>query len=222
MPIADLRNKLGNVVYSRNRYGAYSREYVIPIDPSTTYQDAVRASLAVQTVGWQGLTDAQRTAWNDAIPSFLHTDVFANIIRPSGFNLYVKLNFNLNQIGFSSLTIPPVPASTFPVRVSSATISLAGVSMSVVFAISPIPADYYAVIYATTGLSSSINYFRNKLRQTAILTDGETTPYNLYAEYVTRFGVPVLGKKIGFAIESIHKTTGQKSPRSYASGIVEA
>jgi len=44
--VADARNSVGGVVYSRNTWGAYIRQKVSPVQPRTPRQNEMRANLA--------------------------------------------------------------------------------------------------------------------------------------------------------------------------------
>lgn len=56
--------KQGSTVYSRNRYGAYMRALVKPINPSTNPQEAARQRFTTSSTRWKGvLSESQRDSW---------------------------------------------------------------------------------------------------------------------------------------------------------------
>lgn len=62
--VTDLSGTLDGLVASRNRYGPYFRNHVIPTDPATEQQLKIRAAMADVQNAWRAMTDAQRSAWN--------------------------------------------------------------------------------------------------------------------------------------------------------------
>ena len=45
--VADIRNKLNGSVFSKNRYGAYVRTKVTPVNPQSTAQQNTRNNLSL-------------------------------------------------------------------------------------------------------------------------------------------------------------------------------
>ncbi len=63
--IVQMSGSIGGDTFARNRYGNYVRARTKPVNPNTTLQQAVRASMSFLTNRWaQTLDAAQRTAWN--------------------------------------------------------------------------------------------------------------------------------------------------------------
>ena len=55
---------MGGITASRNRYGAYFRARVVPVNPNSTDQNAVRQALSALVAVWHAaLTQAQRDGW---------------------------------------------------------------------------------------------------------------------------------------------------------------
>ena len=61
--VADVRGKLGGIVYSRNTGGAYARQKVSPVQPRTPSQLNQRSRMAETSKLWDTLTQNQREAW---------------------------------------------------------------------------------------------------------------------------------------------------------------
>ena len=107
--VVDGRGKIGGQVASKNRSGAYLRTKVTTVNPRSTSQISVRNRLAGLSQGWRGLSAANRAAWNGAVADFAKTNIFGDLVNPTGFNLYQRLNNNLLRIGESALSTPPHP-----------------------------------------------------------------------------------------------------------------
>lgn len=218
--IADARGKVGDVIYSKNRAGAYTRATAIVSNPNTTAQQAVRDRIGDLSTAWAALTDTQRYNWEQAVHWYKSTNVFGNAKYPSGFNLYIKLNSNLVQAGQAPLDSPLPPAATLQLSNYSLLAEATGQVFEVDCNLSAVPANYAVVVMATEQLSSGKNYFRNLLREIAVLVPTDVFPADLSAEYVAKFGAFTAGGKIGFSLITINLSTGQKSVPFESSTII--
>ncbi len=208
--VTDMRNKVGSQVFSRNRYGAYTRGFKINVPSVSSYQAAVKARLASVSSSWASLTQVQRDSWNASVAPYKTTDVFGSLISPSGFDLFTRLNCNLVQIGLSQIVIPPVPQANIFLSSLSATFTTAGPAGTLSFSTSPIPANFKFIVMATACISPGITYVKNRLREVQIFDAGSTSPLNLITAYIARFGSITSGRRISFQILIVNKTTGQK------------
>ena len=108
--VTDGRGKIGGHVASKNRAGAYLRTKVTPSNPNTVAQAQARGILASLSQAWGQLTDFQRKGWNEAVKEWGTTDIFGDIKKPSGINLFVKLNANLASVGMPQVSDVPAKA----------------------------------------------------------------------------------------------------------------
>lgn len=79
---------VANQTASRNRYGQYFRDRIIPTDPSTPGQISSRALFALAASNWAGLTDAERLAWSEwaaRVPSHGKLGTSAPLTGQTGF-----------------------------------------------------------------------------------------------------------------------------------------
>lgn len=220
--VTDMRNKVGSQVFSRNRSGAYVRGFQTSVPSSTASQVIVRNRLATLASNWSLLTQSQRDAWNAAVSAFLHTDIFGSVFRPSGFDLFCKLNANLLQIGGSQIDVPPLPGST--PAVSSLSITAESVTPSVFVSIgeTDISSGYKVVIMCTACISPGINYVKHLVREVVIITPSGAGTYDISAEYITKFSTITSTKRISVCAIVVNETTGQKSIPLWATCIVGA
>lgn len=220
--VVDGRGKIGGHVASKNRGGAYLRTKVTPSNPQTSFQAAARNRLTSLSQGWRGLTQAQRNAWNAAVGNFTSTDIFGDIKSPSGINLYVKLNANLDEVGVTAISTPPLPDAVEPVLTVSPTVAVTATQVDIAFTPTPVPANTAFIVRATAQVSPGKNFLKNEYRDIAVLDAAATSPADLSTEYTNRFGSLVEGQKIGWALIPVNKTTGQKGQAVTAEVIVAA
>jgi len=146
--IAEARGKVGGAVFSRNGAGAYVRQWIKPVDPSSARQNLARARMTSCLAAWRALTAAQRGAFNDSAKRTAFPNALGDPVAPSGFNLYARGYMLLDICAMAQVTVPPVQPNADPVDsvasfdavdgfiVSSTTSSwVAGASLLVQYAI---------------------------------------------------------------------------------------
>jgi hypothetical protein len=211
--------KIGGHVASRNRAGSYFRTKVIPVNPSTSFQQAIRNRLTSLSQAWKALTPVQRAAWNAAVGDYAQTDVFGDIRNPSGFNLFQKLNNNLLIIGASQISVPPVPGAVYAPTSASLVIVTGTPDMTLTFA-GAIPATDKVKLYATPPLSQGVNFVKSEFRLIGIMTNANTSPFSIKSMYDAKFGaVTVNGLKVFIKMVGVNATTGQEGIGLIASAI---
>lgn len=220
--VVDGRGKLGGHVFSKNRGGSYMRTKVTPTNPQTSFQAAVRNRLTAFAQAWRSLTQDQRNAWNSAVSNFAKTDVFGDIKQPTGLNLFVKLNSNLDQVGVASIDLPPLPAEVEPVLTISATATAGIASLDVTFTPTPVPLGTAFILELTAQVSPGRNFLKNEFRVLEIVDAGDVSPTNSVIAYVARFGSLIEGQKIGVRMIPVNKVTGQKGQALSTDLIVAA
>lgn len=220
--VVDGRGKIGGHVASKNRGGAYLRTKVTPSNPQTSFQAAVRNRLTNFSQSWRGLTQTQRNAWNSAVSNFTKTDIFGDIKQPSGINLFIKLNANLDQVGVALILLPPLPADVEAVLTVSATADEALQGFDVALTPDPIPVNTAFVIEVTAQVSPGRNFLKNEFRVLTFATAAVIIPIDIAALYIARFGALIAGQKIGVRLQPVNMTTGQKGQALSTSLIVAA
>jgi hypothetical protein len=217
MIVTEGRGKIGGHVASKNRSGAYFRTKVTPVNPQTSSQSFVRQQLGSFSQQWRTLTQAQRDAWNSAVNDFSRTDIFGDLRQPTGKNLYTLLNINLANTGNAAISVPPLPAEVQAYTADSLTVDISSSTMDLVFSGSD--ASTNMIVEATEPLSPGVGFFKNRFRVILDAGAAPTSPEDLWAAYVAKFGAPVAGQKIAVRVYGINNTTGQASPRSVVSAI---
>lgn len=218
--VSDGRGKIGGHVMSKNRAGSYLRTKVTPVNPRSASQITVRNRLGTLAIAWRGLTAAQRIQWNSAVAGFMSTDIFGDLRKPTGFNLYQRLNNNLAQCAVAAISVPPLPVAV-PSWTTFTPTQAAGGATSIAYAVTPVPAGQNVIVRATAPLSPGKTFVRSELRIIGVLAAAAATPYVATAAYAAKFGGPGLaGQKVFFEARIINIVTGQTGLPVQASCIV--
>lgn len=220
--VVDGRGKIGGHVASKNRGGAYLRTKSSPANAQSVSQSAVRNRFTAFAQGWRSLTQAQRDAWNNAVPNYSRTDLFGDIRNPSGINLYQRLNNVLSSIGVAALSSPPLPSSVGIVSALSMTAAVAVPAVSLVLS-NAVPAATALKIFATAPGSAGKAFVKGNFRLITTAAPAATTPINLLTAYNAKFGnTGAVGQKIFVKIVPVNNATGQMGSPSIVSVITVA
>ena len=99
-------------VAAHNRFGRYLRAKVIPTNPNTVGQQAVRAALATLTAAWNSdLTNEQRADWTTYAANVSTTNRVGDTIFLTGLNHYVRSNVPRIRAGLATVDDGPVNLS---------------------------------------------------------------------------------------------------------------
>lgn len=196
------------------------RNKVTPVNPQTSFQQAVRAALTAASQSWRTLTQAQRDAWNTVVPNFAKTDIFGDIKNPSGINLYNRLYLNANTIGGTPLTSPPALSSSPGVPDIGLTADSSPQTFTITSGLTSVPAGEDWVVMATPNQSAGREFVKNQYRIIAVLASGTTLPSAQITNFTNKFGALVGGEKVGLQVKAIDTTTFVEGPQSSVLEIV--
>lgn len=223
--VADARNSVGGVVYSRNTWGAYIRQKVSPVQPRTSRQTEMRANLTELSKRWGTvLTEQQREAWRQFAAAFPIVDVFGNTISLTGIAAYQRVNRVRAILGLPPLDDPPANMDVIAPESVELQIAYAGtppaLTFTVVFTPSPAPSGHHVEVWATKGLSPGRAFVSSELRLVSVSPAGQASPYDFTSQYLSRFGEPAAGQKVFVEVRFANSANGAQSRGLRASAIV--
>jgi hypothetical protein len=211
--VTEARGKAGEVVYSRNRGGAYIRKRPHWIPPLTTDVRAVHATMKyVGALWWNTLTDAQRKAWQSLADNILWRDKIGQTNVPIGSALFSQCNFNIVNLGGTAILDPPPALSAIdPGQLDCS--ATAPATLTVNSAV-PLPPNYAPLLRATKCLKPGWSWFNRFLRQ---LGRGGSPPVPVTLPdagpaWGVKFGTMTPGWKIGIMLQYVNLLTGAISP----------
>jgi len=209
--IADMRNKLGSVVYARNRYGAYTRAYKLTVNPGTPDQLTQQAVFTTVSGTWKTLTESEREQWRQAALKVKRKDIFSNQSNLTGLQYFNKLNLEYYLVNGSVLNLPPVlrEIPLFSGMQLSLNIGLSELVIS--FAKNNLTNQYAVRVRATSEQSQGAIFFKNLYYGITIINDATAFPSNVYAAYIAKYITFTSGTRVGIQVYAIDKTTGLRS-----------
>ncbi|MEI6122700.1 MAG: hypothetical protein WCQ95_03660 [Bacteroidota bacterium] len=190
--ISEMRGKLNGSVFSRNHYAAYVRNKVTPTNPRTVRQQEIRSVFANLSSQWRSLTQEQRNAWNTAVAEFLRTNIFGDSYKPSGINLFIRLNMNLYNIQHNMINMPPKPAPVDLIKIVTIKIDAINDIFFVIIQ-TTIPIRHFPVVSVTRPLSPGINFVKSEFRMikfsfSTVFGHPDQYEIGLGPQYKSKFG----------------------------------
>lgn len=220
--VVGMSGKVGGTIHSRNKGGAYTKNWAIPTNTPSSYRTAVRALFGMFSQAWRNLTAAQIAAWNSATGNFQVIDRMGNLITLSGINLYKGLNQNLMGVGAAAISTPPMPAGTISAQIGNLTSTFTGTILTLTTA-QAVPTGMAMVVEATSPQSPGVSNAQNEFRVVQSFAAAAASPHDIETNYIARFGsFPPAGSKVFARIKFINITTGESSTYSNTSAITGA
>jgi hypothetical protein len=220
--VTEGRGALGDDVYSRNRYGAYARPKNYEYHAPSSYQTFIRTCYGAAAANWKALTEEQRIAWYAYASTQTFKDVFADTHSLAAPSLYASLNFWRAYLSLSLLTFPPTkPQVSLLSSIDSLSILDDG---TVLVTYSPALTDssFNLLFFSTPGMNVGRYSDHGHTRIIDTRQGPLDATLDLSSEYVARFGLPELGKKIFLHISVLSRDSGYLSTPLRTSTIVEA
>jgi len=199
--VADSRGSIDGVTYSRNRFGAYARNRVSPVNPRTIFQTQVRETLNALSVFWRTLTEAQRAAWTALGAQIIKTDSLGIAYDLTGLQAFIEINGIRAAIGQALTSDAPALDLIPGIDTFSVTADAGPVAVTLNYTSGNDVAAMQFNVWGTDGVSQGRNFFRRSEYKLFFTFPGATVaPVDLTASYVARLGNPVAGTKISFLL----------------------
>jgi hypothetical protein len=152
--------------------------------------------MAANAALWRTLTDAQRAGWTDLASSMSRTDSLGSSYTLNGFLCFCSVNNNRAAAGDAGITA--APALVTPPTILTAVVTLTAAALSVAYTVTPLAAGARLFSFVSPQRSAGRN-FEGDYRLLAVSAAAAASPANLYAAYVAKFGVPVVGNRVFFS-----------------------
>lgn len=179
---------IAGLVYSRNRYGMYTRARAVPVNPNTIRQQDVRSALASMVVYWSAtLTGTQRAAWEDYASNTPVTDALGQSQILSGQSMFLRTNSLRTYLGLAVLATAPTTYNLGqPITGVTSMTVLAGVNTTILTLSAPSSTTCTKLGYIGTPISAGRSFFKGPY-QLAFATSGTSgsTSFTIPRTYAT-------------------------------------
>jgi hypothetical protein len=208
---SEIRGSVNGVTYARNRFGLYVRSKASPVQPRTPAQTARRAQLTVLSQRWRTLDETVRAEWRALADELTRSDTLGLTYRLTGLQAYLQFNLWRALLGLAPQDNPPAQlAAPNPVSIQNISYDIDTDVLSIEF--SPSPYQGALAIWATAPFSRGVKFVAPSryrviaVRKPASFGGNLSSPQNVGAEYIAKFGIPIeelVNKRIAVALTPI-------------------
>ena len=218
--VSDARNKVGGIVFSKSRSGAFVRKKVSPTQPRTTAQRAVRANFAATSKAWSGtLNAADRATFTALAANITHKDKLGQSHTPTGAQLYMELTRNLHTVGVAPLTTAPQSLSVSDLggltltEVTSPDSPYAGAGLHITPTNNPQVGEALVITAAAPEAAGRNFVGKSKYRVIGTLAKWPTSPATTFplditGMYQDKFGAIMPGQTIHVQLNNVNTDNG--------------
>lgn len=217
--VGDVSGALGNVVFSRNRYGPVMRVRVVPVKVVSDYTVDIHGRLATLSQAWSALDPENMVAWKTWAEENPITDRLGDkrVLQPSA--AFIGLNMRIIGAGGTQIDVPPLdPAPGSP---GELTVVAENTPNLVTVATANAPAaGQCCQIWACVLDSAGRTYYKNRLKSVFISSAAAAGPHDITTEMVARFGELLTGAVVKVHAQFVDNTTGLVGGVSIGSSAV--
>ena len=219
--VSEIRGKIGDVVFARNRGGMFSRRQGIRVQPWSTQQQNVRTYFGQMSAAWNAsLTQAQRDGWNALASTLKKNDQLGQAAPPSGQNLFARLGYPM--FVYAEAYLWDAPADLSVQDTPNPTISAATASpqlLTVSLDVPTNPATMF-IFYATRPRNVGVSYFGHGFTWFDTATDPQTWPFDVTSNYTSVIGNLLAGKKLALLVRCLNLANGALSPGRICTSLI--
>jgi len=218
--VGQLSGKLGPIVASHNRGGAYFRAHVVPVTSTTSFALNAKARLAAASSLWQTLTQDQQEAWLTWANNNPVTNRIGQQVTLSGHGAFTGLTASLAQAGVAAVLDPPVIPAPAPLLTLTANFDIGTGEFDVVYTTTPLGANVGLYVQTAIVNSAGINFVQNLLKLLVISAAAQASPLDVQTEAATRFGTLLLGQRVIHEVSTFDRANGQRSTPLRVEGTI--
>lgn len=218
--IASASGSVGGTVFSRNRYGPYTRNRSVPHLVTSDAAIAAKNRLGGLSQDWADLTVPQKSAWRVWAENNPQNDALGQVHILSGHAAFVGVNARVLLAGESQLTVPPTGTTPGGLLTLSMTADIGAGAFELVFTPDPLAAGEGLLWKACVVDSSGISYVNNLLRTVAVEAAATASPLSIETAMGARFGTIQVGQVVHVWAARLIRAKGLLGPFLRTSAVV--
>ena len=213
---------VGNVVFSRNRYGPLMRVRAMPVFGESEYRDEAKSALAEVMALWATLDDSERDAWDTAASLRPERDALGGRIVLQGSDLFCRCNIRASQAGGEVVRVPVCEPDPGPVGGLSVAATSSPTVVNVSWTSGGIPEGQAIQIWVAVLKSAGRRYYRNLLKRICEASGPVSGPIDVGPDVEARFWALETGHVVKVHCYLVGALSGYRSPFTIASCVVDA
>jgi hypothetical protein len=207
--LGEISGKVGNVVFTKGRYGGVLRRRAVPVQPRSPNQRGQRAILSAAATLWRNRISpiGNALAWNEFAKNFPLRSAKGTkaALYVTGAVFSIAINTMRKTLGTTFLLAPPPnwdarqPLGFVATLTGGATLVLTSLDLPV----DPAPGDVL-LIRATGPLPRGVSYVGKGKYRIVATPLVSALPYDMTNDYIAQYGViPVSGQKVGIEVQVV-------------------
>lgn len=196
--LGNIRGKWAGTVISSSSTTWYVRNWRTPFVSTTKLQAEMRLFMARLGYAWQSLSASNKAQWNDAAaePAWQKADWFGNLKNPTGYGLFIRVNFPLILAQKTLQDTPPV--ASFPVLpdITNATLTRSGTSVSGTAYLADYPPSDVKILITWLSPTATASTWPAKIKRNldSITTSTHTQQVGFWQTSRLHYGYPTVGQ----------------------------
>lgn len=212
-----IAGKVGNLVFTRNRYGEVLRRRAVPVNVRSAAQRKSRGLFSGASAYWRQVIapNGCDLKWNAFAQNFALHQGKGNkqAVFVTGQAFSVAVNALRYLFGVSACINPPDTWGTDqPTSITATAVGEGALTLTVIGGVT-LDASHALLVKATGPLSAGVSFIgKSKYRTIATLTPTQTLPVDLTTHYNAVFGkVPLKGCAMGLSVQVVKILTAPTS-----------
>lgn len=220
--VGQASGSLGSTVFSRNRYGAYTRLRAKPVAVTSSYAEDQKAILSYASKIWGGLTAEQQQAWRTWAEVNPITDRLGDKQVLDGHTACTRLNANILTAAGTPISIPPIAAAPSGLTSASGEFDIGAGDVAITFAPTPLGAGIKLQVWAAVVDNPGINYVKNRYKLIVTSAANAASPLDIEAALAARFGTLQVDQRVFINLIKVDTATGLLSSPYPLQGTIES
>lgn len=229
--LAEARGSVAGATFSRNGNSAYVRARATPVNPRSSSQTVSRDRLNAVSTAWRSLTQGERNTWIALAPTIPYVNSLGETSTYSGFQLFMKCNLTVLNLGNPIIGSAPAGAPTFPavgiagLLAEQDSVTFGDFSLATSYLGNPSASGMQLQFEATYPMSAGKKFIAKSSYKPLGAVDAVApqNPWILTTPYEAAFGIPnvsFIGSRIGMRFRFVDLASGLTSPWLELSVIV--
>lgn len=222
--ISEIRGSVGDVTYSRNRYGPYVKAKLTQPASATDAQILRRDALTLGVTNWKTLSDAEYLTWAAYVSQHLEAKNISRKIRRAAFDEFIGRYVNRSLVDTALSGFTPQPSVRLFPSITSFTQAFDSITVNI--ETENFAANCAYVIYATAPMSDSIRVINksNYKVLTFYTPTGASDSIDIFTLYDAVYSLTSanVGDRIGIAVKAVNLDNYAGGKISYNNFILES
>lgn len=207
--VSQIKGSIGGSTFQSNKYGFTVRNKPQPTRNRNGRTSYIRISMQTVAQHWRSLSDGERDSWEAVAPNWPAYDAFGGPIYLTGYSVFCRASFALVTLGQAIINTGSNPSTVSVLNSLTLTAAVTGSVMSLAFGVSPVAANNFILIKAAPPQSAGRKYNPSRMVTFYAQPAGTTTPIDVSAAYVSRFGAfPPQGSRVYIDVFMVNITNG--------------